>query len=283
MIPTIDQISRAAYFRWLRRGHDHGRDQDDWLAAEQEVLFAMNYEVAVHHVLDAATTQYVGSPRRRVCRFCERAAPATTFAEVRPALSEALGNRSLLTYEECDECHELFAEGIEADLHTFLARVRAGLGPGGRPTMPQRISIAALKGLARMALSIMPATELHSFEDTIEWVGNPDHEFDGRLFGQLGCELHVMPSALAHPWVALARRKDSEAPMPYMVLFLGTGNIVVQAPVPLCIRDEDLDGEVTIVPRTCSPLAEGLVPAWDATVPLSTASSGVGRDARSAV
>src|SRR3954466_15966571 len=102
MCPTYDRIERAAYGRWERRGGVHGQDRDDWYAAEQELLFALNYKVAAFHLLDDPTRRFVGSRGRRACRFCERAAPDATFpAEGRPALPEALGNSSLWTYEEC--------------------------------------------------------------------------------------------------------------------------------------------------------------------------------------
>jgi hypothetical protein len=268
MIPTFDQISDAAYYRWQRRGYNHGHDRSDWLAAEQELLFAGNYEVVLYEPLDGEARSLVGSPRRRVCRFCERSAPAATFSDARPALPTFLGNRSLWTYEECDDCHEEFSAGIDADLAAFLARVREGSG-GGRPA--PGISVAALKGLVRTALAVLPGDELHSFEDTIEWVGNPDHEFDVRLFGEVGCDLHVLPAPLAHPWIALARRIDEEAPVPYLLVFVGTGSLVLEAPVPLCIRDEDLDGEPVLVPQTCAALTPGLEPAWGAIVPLAGA------------
>jgi hypothetical protein len=32
-----DSIARRAYERFEKRGGEHGRDQDDWLAAEQEL------------------------------------------------------------------------------------------------------------------------------------------------------------------------------------------------------------------------------------------------------
>jgi len=35
MVPTYDDIARAAYERYLSRGGNHGRDFDDWLEAEQ--------------------------------------------------------------------------------------------------------------------------------------------------------------------------------------------------------------------------------------------------------
>jgi hypothetical protein len=35
--PTFEQISEAAYQRYLQRGGQHGHDFDDWLDAEQSL------------------------------------------------------------------------------------------------------------------------------------------------------------------------------------------------------------------------------------------------------
>jgi hypothetical protein len=44
MRPTWDQIQREAYARWERRGYGHGGDRDDWLAAEIDLTFDLNFE-----------------------------------------------------------------------------------------------------------------------------------------------------------------------------------------------------------------------------------------------
>jgi hypothetical protein len=31
-------VEEAAYFRWLDRNQEHGKDLDDWLDAEQELM-----------------------------------------------------------------------------------------------------------------------------------------------------------------------------------------------------------------------------------------------------
>jgi len=36
--PTNDEIAERAYFIYEARGADHGRDIDDWLQAEAELL-----------------------------------------------------------------------------------------------------------------------------------------------------------------------------------------------------------------------------------------------------
>ncbi len=51
------------------------------------------------------------------------------------------------------------------------------------------------------------------------------------------------------PWISLARRIDDEVPFPYMVSFLSWGGIVVQTALPMCLRDQDLDGRCARMPR----------------------------------
>jgi hypothetical protein len=79
------------------------------------------------------------------------------------------------------------------------------------------------------------------------------------------------------------RRVDDEAPMPYMLFFVGAADLVIQAPVPLSIRDEDLDGERTIIPRTDSPYAMGIEPGRQALSPFRTSPNRVRRNAGSSV
>jgi len=250
MFPTAEQIEHEAYLRWERRGRTHGGDLDDWCAAREDLLLAFNYEAVAYHELQSEVPQYIGDPRHRVCRFCEQAPPQTRFSRAEPplAIPAFLGNRSLFTYEECEDCRAQFALSVEADLARFLSQMWVGADTGDL----SKNSIAALKGLARMALSILPAAELQSFEDTREWVINPDHEFDLRLFGELGGGLHVARSYQTVNWTALARRVDDSVPMPYMLFLIGVSGAVIQAPIPLSIRDEDLDGEQVIIPRTDS-------------------------------
>ena len=175
MLPTYEQIQRAAFFRWQPLGCGHGYDRENWLTGEQELLYALNYEVAAHYHLDSTTPRAIGGEGHRVCRFCELSEPATTFSEGRLALPAFVGNRSLFTFEECDECHDRFLEGIEAELERFLAPLRSE-----HQSTPATISLPSFKGLAKLALAVMPRGDLHFFEDTIEWVGNPDHDFDAR-------------------------------------------------------------------------------------------------------
>ena len=63
MVPTFDQIRVAAYHIWLRGGQVHGRDRQDWLDAERELAFQLNYKTVVEYVLDATPRIVLGDGR----------------------------------------------------------------------------------------------------------------------------------------------------------------------------------------------------------------------------
>ena len=274
MRPTPDQIRTAAYHRWQRRGGLHGHHLDDWDAAEQDLLFTLNYRVIVPDSSEAVGDRVIGDPRRPVCRFCEQAAPRATFSGPARSIPESLGVPSPLLYDECEECRTLFRDGIDRDFTAFTQLLGAQ-GCLSRRWPPA--SLAVFKFLTKTALAIMPDEELDFFHDAIEWVCNPDHEFDGSTFGGLGGFLHQNPDPSGASWVALARRIDDEVGVPYMLVFVGMPAVTFEFPVPLSTRDEDHDD--LVIPRVASPfgLTEGRDPASCLFVPMSRGAGAVSR------
>lgn len=59
---------------------------------------------------------------KRVCRFCKKKHPEVTFNVEAHAISEALGNKTIICLDECDICNKEFGkgEGIESDFITFF-------------------------------------------------------------------------------------------------------------------------------------------------------------------
>lgn len=80
----------------------------------------------------------LGDARDRVCRFCGQCEPETTFRLKAHAIPEALGNKSIFTNYECDQCNQAFGKGIENDLGNWskpsrtFARIS---GKNGVPTL----------------------------------------------------------------------------------------------------------------------------------------------------
>jgi hypothetical protein len=255
MHPTAEQIAEAAYHRWERRGGGHGGDRDDWVAAEKDLRFGLNYRYVARYALAGPTVLLGkdGAPGRRLCRFCEQSAPAATFSGP-PALPRLVGNAALVAWDECDDCRAHcdahLAGAFEAFARPWLA------GPPGGPPPGAGVPVAAWKALVRMALSVLPGDELHHFDDTAEWVANPDHDRDAVLLRGLGCHVYHTPAPVASPFAAVARRVD-DAPWPYMLFFLGASRAVFQTHLPFCPRDEDLEDDGVRGPELSMSLGPG--------------------------
>ncbi len=256
MQPTREQIEVAAYHRWLRRDGQHGGNHDDWLAAEKDLAFGLNYQYIARYRLDGPSVllgeaEARESGRVRRCRFCEQAEPATTFSDPPPLAIP--GVASLRAWDECEECRTLYESALAGSFEAFAGPL---LGETPAP-LPAEIPVEALKDLMRLALSVLPQAELHHFGDTIEWVTNPDHAREARLLDGLGCRIYQTPALIPSPFVALARRVDHESPWPYLLVFLATSRVVFQSHLPLCTRDEDLDDTGPRGPELSMSIGQG--------------------------
>ncbi len=252
MRPTFDQIQHAAYDRWLRRGWTHGHDRPDWYAAEKELTFFLNYQTIAEHPLASGAARVLGDALIQQCRFCERTSDQVAFSRARPVVPEAVGPTSLFTAEICDDCQADWRDRLDVEFGGFWEALRADGGgfdiPAERPAQPV-FSVAVFKSLIASAILILPEEELPSVIDAIEWVSNPDHDCDDRLFGGTCCQVYSAPFLENLSGISLARRVEADAPLPALLYFLAHGGIVVQVPVPLCLHDQDLDGRAVDWPE----------------------------------
>jgi Protein of unknown function (DUF2934) len=260
MFPTHDQIGQAAFDRWLRRGRLHGFDREDWFAAVDELSFNLNYHTIVEYPLDAPGMLILCDRPVRYCRFCERTATQVAFGPPMPLFS-GRHETSLFTAAICNECQSAFCETQAADFGRFqdaLAADGRRDEPDERPRASELYSLSVFKSLVAGALSIMPETELRYFVDALEWVSNPDPESDGLLLREgATCLVYSAPFLDDRSWTSLARRIDRDVPLPYMIYFLAQGGVVLQVQVPLCIRDQDLDGRPVRFIRRSFMASEG--------------------------
>ncbi len=93
--------------------------------------------IASYNLVDAAVKQCTGDRNNRICRYCNRSAPAVKFSLEAHAFPEFTGNRSLIAYDECDECNELFSRLVEDDFAKYIGPLRTIsqiLGKQGVPT-----------------------------------------------------------------------------------------------------------------------------------------------------
>ena len=248
MLSNSDQIQVAAYHIWLRRGQIHGRDRQDWLDAERKLAFQLNFATVVEYVLDATPRIVLGDRPIQQCRFCERASDRVDFSGPRPVVAGLPGTPALFSAEVCDECHADSLEPLADEFRNFWKAVQtimADRTPPGRRVF----SVPTFKALVAGAMLILPHREMPNFTDTLEWVINPDHDFDGGLFAGTSCHAYDASSPRQRPWISLARRIDDHAPLPYMICLVVRDGIAVQFPLPLCLRDQDLDGRSVEMPR----------------------------------
>lgn len=242
MVPTQEQVEISAYHRWQKRGYLHGLHQEDWQASERDLTFGLNYRWAVRYAGQSSATVEVGKPASpsspRLCRFCEQAAPRARFGTTAWTIPASFGNTSLVSWDECDECRAAYDAHPLPAFEAFAAPLLAGAD--GREEFPEGVPVPALKALVRMGLALLPAAELHHFDDATEWVTNPDADRDAALLAGLGAYVYQTRAAVPGPFASLARRSDDDAPFPYMLVFLGTGHTIFQAALPFSPRDEDL-------------------------------------------
>jgi hypothetical protein len=261
MFPTRDQVERTAYDRWLRRGRVHGHDREDWSAAEKELLFLLNYETIAHYPLGLEQRQVLHEGAPRHCRFCERTSGQASFLEPHPVVPGDVGTGSLRTFAICDECQADCREPLEGEFRKFWSALRADAAVSSREPFESRGhnlgSLAAYKAMVASALLLLPESQLGFFPDALEWVSHPDPEIDAGLFAGSACRVYFGAGPGGRSWVSLAERCDDEMTLPYLLYFLGCDDRIIQVHVPLCLRDEDLDGRLLRIPERAMVAGEG--------------------------
>ncbi|WP_303315193.1 hypothetical protein Q4Q34_16055 [Flavivirga abyssicola] len=70
--------------------------------------------------------------QKRICRFCLNKSNPTTFNNKAHAISEALGNKTIILFDECDKCNKEFSETIEPHIIQYLSLFRTIFGVKGK-------------------------------------------------------------------------------------------------------------------------------------------------------
>jgi len=72
---------------------------------------------------------------QRVCRFCGKRMPETSFKKEAHVIPQLLGNKYLVSSFECDQCNSLFSK-YETDLANWLGIMRTVVKPAGKTKAP---------------------------------------------------------------------------------------------------------------------------------------------------
>lgn len=120
-LPGRAEIEAAAFRCWQNRGMAHGHDQADWFQAEQLLFLEANYDLVARYTLSDPSKSLIGATQPRRCRYCGLSEEQVTFRSVAHALPELIGNRSLISMDECDTCNSLFSRNLDDHLAKFLS------------------------------------------------------------------------------------------------------------------------------------------------------------------
>jgi hypothetical protein len=104
--------------------------------ADDANFYLEGYDVVVNRVIAVRGPNEILGQEPPVCRFCSRRAPEVTFRKEAHAVPELVGNGTLVSLYECDECNNRFS-AFEDDLGklTLLERVAGQiLGKSGVPS-----------------------------------------------------------------------------------------------------------------------------------------------------
>lgn len=252
MFPTNEQIGVAAYHLWENRGRRHGGDLEDWQSARKQLTYNLNYESAGEFGLAEPATRVLGQKPIRRCRLCERDSKRASFGPP-VAVFPMVPGSSLLTAEICRDCQDECREPSSCEVVRFWESLRsAGPSSDGQSELGIKtdFTLGIYKSLVTSALLILPERELAYYADTLEWVSNPDSDADRSLFCGHACRTYDDCIGDAAAWASLARRIHDDAPLPYMMAFVGYRGVIAQVTLPLCSRDEDLaQGVITLLER----------------------------------
>ena len=112
-------------------------NQIDLNKVEEDFIYFNNYECVFSYNLNYNEPKIIKDSNEKKCRFCGKKEPEITFRKKAHAISEMLGNRTLLSDNECDECNAFFGDNLENDLGKYLGIIRTLtqiVGKGGIPS-----------------------------------------------------------------------------------------------------------------------------------------------------
>ncbi|MHB0897662.1 MAG: HNH endonuclease [Spirochaetales bacterium] len=96
-----------------------------------------NYEI---NVIEPRKKKIFGEidKEKRICKYCGKSNKnGASFKEEAHAIPESLGNRTIISAEECDECNARFSTGIELDVFEYLKVFRVLYGKSGKDGIPK--------------------------------------------------------------------------------------------------------------------------------------------------
>ena len=134
----------------------------DRVIAESIRFYAKNYQLQTWEMGKGKDKVVLGSKGINKCRFCLRSSPEASFRNEAHAIPESLGNKSIFTRYECDECNQRFGNTIENDLGSWFLPIRTFSGIKGKNNYP---TIKSRDGKSRIESSLRGINIAHQSDN----------------------------------------------------------------------------------------------------------------------
>ena len=114
--------------------HLNHPDYEDLLKFKDEFCSGIVENYSLVHYENGKKQVAIGESdkSKRICRYCGKKMPDVTFSKVAHTISEGMGNKSIITNDECDTCNEKLGRDIEQDLITYLSPLRTFMSIYGK-------------------------------------------------------------------------------------------------------------------------------------------------------
>ncbi|MBV9840649.1 MAG: hypothetical protein JOY99_03780 [Sphingomonadaceae bacterium] len=113
--------------------------------------------------------------------------------------------------------------------------------------------VAALKGLVKIGLTLIPEVEVANFRETYDWIRDPDHRRN--FVSEFPVFRTFVPGPMRNDLIVLMlmRRRASVDNVPYAFFTMAYGNEVLQVFLPSIIQDACIDGRPLTLPAFPNP------------------------------
>ncbi len=215
--------------------------------------------------------------QKRTCRYCGKSNGTVSFRHVAHAFPESLGNKTIISAEECDGCNSSFASTVDQDAFEYFKIFRAlygKKGKGGIPTLKFKngeirhvdgipcvkffseeecfkegaVSIPleyikplnlmnVYRCLVKFVVGVIKPNELKHFTRTIAWINEPHNTGETLELPKVAMRLDTRDYH-DQPSLVIYRRKVDNLNLPYMHAELRLACFIYIFVIPFCSTDQ---------------------------------------------
>jgi predicted HTH transcriptional regulator len=107
---------------------------------QQEIIFSElfgKYEITAYGPKKKHTYGNLDK-KSRVCKYCGKSmSNGATFHKEAHAIPESIGNKTIISADECDDCNDIFSKTIDKDIFEYLKLFRVLYGQKGKTGIPK--------------------------------------------------------------------------------------------------------------------------------------------------